>query len=187
MPVTQPPPHRSRRAALPHRAPALGRRAGTQRCLPDAAARKGQAPPARGPAPGLLRHGPLGPLPSLPLRRRSPGATCVPKASAVLCSGPPPCPRAPRSCPGGSPCGPGAGAPGQRPGLPGAAPRGAVQAEVADPAGAVCASPSRRLRWCRPRVRSASAPRTSRDVGAPYSACPFPCHRCVLPGTDTPA
>jgi hypothetical protein len=39
MPVTQPPPHRSRRAARPHRAPASGQRAGTQRCLPYAAER----------------------------------------------------------------------------------------------------------------------------------------------------
>ena len=39
MPVTQHPPHRSRRAALPHRAPASGLRAGTRRCLPYAAER----------------------------------------------------------------------------------------------------------------------------------------------------
>ena len=39
MPVTRHPPHRSRRAALPHRAPASGLRAGTRRCLPYAAER----------------------------------------------------------------------------------------------------------------------------------------------------
>jgi hypothetical protein len=44
-------------------------------------------PPALGPAPGLLRHVPLGPLPSLPLLRRSHGATVVrrlPRYSAAV-------------------------------------------------------------------------------------------------------
>jgi hypothetical protein len=49
--------------------------------------------------------------------------------------------------------------------------------EVSDPAGSVSALPERRRPCCLPRVRSASAPETSADFGAPYSACVFPCQR----------
>jgi hypothetical protein len=128
MPVARHPPHSSRRAALPHRAPASGRRAGTRRCLPYAAERLGQETPARGPAPGFLRHVPLGPLPALHLLRRSRGATCVrrlPRDSAAVRL---PAPGTSRSCPVGAPCGPGERSSGQRQGLPGAAHRVATPA-----------------------------------------------------------
>src|SRR5262252_9271562 len=78
MPVTRHPPPRSRRAALPHRAPASGDNAQA----PEGACRTQSSicdreTPALCPAPGLLDHVPLGPLPSLHLLRRSPGATLV--------------------------------------------------------------------------------------------------------------
>jgi hypothetical protein len=56
--------------------------------------------------------------------------------------------------------------------------------EVSDPAGSVSALPERRRQCGLPRVRSASAPRTSRDFGAPYSACVFPCQRFACAVTD---
>jgi len=87
-PVTWRPPHRSRRAALPHRAPASGRDA-------QASADAGRTPsstcdrahPALRPDPGMLDHVPLGQLPSLHLLRRSHGATLVrrlPRYSAAV-------------------------------------------------------------------------------------------------------
>jgi hypothetical protein len=184
MPVTWHPPHRSRRAALPHRAPASGRRAGLRRCLPYAAARLGQEAPALCPAPGFLRHVPLGPLPSLPLLRRSHRATFVrrlPRYSAAV--------RLPASVHHGR-------APEvHRADLAIARPaRGRVSRvphtvwrrmpEVCDPAGAVSAWPARRRPYGLPRVRSASAPRTPRDGGAPYSACVFPWQRFAGAVTD---
>jgi hypothetical protein len=56
--------------------------------------------------------------------------------------------------------------------------------EVSDPAGSVSALPERRRPWGRPRVRSASAPEKSADVGAPYSACVFPGQRFADTVTD---
>jgi hypothetical protein len=129
MSVTRHPPHRSRRAALPHRAPASGRDA-------QASAEAGRTPsspcdrasPALRPAPGRRDHGPLGPLPALHRRRRSPGATLVRRlprdAAAVRLPAPVPHGRFPWAPPGG----PGSPTPGQRPGLPGAAPPVAVPA-----------------------------------------------------------
>jgi hypothetical protein len=187
MPVTRHPPHSSRRAALPHRAPASGRRAGIRRGLPYAVARLGQETPARCPAPGFLRHLPLGPLPALHRLRRSPGATLVrrlPRDSEAV--------RLPAPVHHG-----------RTPWVPRADLASARQAtgrasrvphtvcrrlpEVSDPAGSVAALPARRRPCGLPRVRSASAPETSAACGAPYSAYVFPCQRFVRTVTDTPA
>ena len=78
MAVTQHPPHRSRRAALPHRAPASGRdaQASEDACRTQSSTCDRENPALR-PAPGMLDHVPLGQLPSLHLLRRSLGATLV--------------------------------------------------------------------------------------------------------------
>ena len=139
----------------------------------------GQETPALGPAPGFLRHVPLGQLPSLPLLRRAPGAPCVRRRPRYSEAGRLPAPVHH----------------GRAPGVPRAALALARQArgrasrvphsvfrrlpEVFDPAGSVAAWPERRRPWCLPRVRSALAPETSADCGAPYSAGVFPCHRCA--------
>lgn len=80
MPVTRPPSHRSRRAALPHRAPALGRNAHTLRGLRVADTRCGE-PACR---PG--GH----PLPGEPVPLTASAACPIPGASARLAQ-----PRAP--------------------------------------------------------------------------------------------
>jgi hypothetical protein len=69
-------PPRSRRAALPHRAPASGRdaQASEDACRTQSRTCDREHPALR-PAPGMLDHVPLGPLPSLHLLRRSLGAT----------------------------------------------------------------------------------------------------------------
>src|SRR5262249_36875421 len=70
MPVTQHPPHRSRRAALPHRAPASGDDAQTQSACRTQSSTCDRENPALRPAPGMLDHVPLGQPPSLhPLRQ----------------------------------------------------------------------------------------------------------------------
>ena len=71
-------PHRSRRAALPHRAPASGgnAQAPAGACRMQSSTCDRETPALR-PVPGMLDHVPLGPLPSLHLLRRSPGATLV--------------------------------------------------------------------------------------------------------------
>jgi hypothetical protein len=184
MPVARHPPPSSRRAALPHRAPASGRRAGTRRCLPYAAERLGQATPARGPAPGFLRHVPLGPLPSRHLLRRSRGATCVrrlPRDSAAV--------RLPAPGPHGrAPWVPRADLASARParGRASRVPHTVLRRlpEVSAPAGSVAAWPERRRPCGLPHVRSASAPETSAACGAPYSACVCPCHRFADTVTD---
>jgi hypothetical protein len=78
MPVTRHPPHRSRRAALPHRAPASGRdaQASEEACRTQSSTCDREHPALR-PAPGMLDHVSLGQLPSLHLLRRSLGATFV--------------------------------------------------------------------------------------------------------------
>jgi hypothetical protein len=78
MPVARHPPHRSRRAALPHRAPASGRdaQASEDACRTQSSTCDRETPALR-PAPGMLDHVPLGQLPSLHLLRRSLGATFV--------------------------------------------------------------------------------------------------------------
>jgi hypothetical protein len=184
MPVARHPPHRSRRAARPHRAPASGLRAATRRCLPYAAERLGQETPALGPAPGFLRHVPLGQLPSLPLLRRSRGATLVrrlPRDSAAV--------RRPAPVHHGR-------APGvhradlalarQARGRASRVPHPVLLRlpEVSDPAGAVSAWPERRRPCGLPRVRSASAPEKSAACGAHYSAGVFPCQRFADTVTD---
>ena len=177
MPVARHPPHRSRRAALPHRAPASGLRAATRRCLPYAAARMCQEPPALCPAPGFLRHVPLGQLPSLHLLRRSRGAALVrrlPRDSAAV--------RLPAPVHHG-----------RAPWVHRADLASARQArgrasrvphpvllrlpEGSDPAGALSAWPERRRPCGLPRVRSASAPEQSAACGAQDSAGVFPCQR----------
>ena len=75
MPVTRHPPHRSRCAALPHRAPASGCNAQalrriSPRCLTSAVKRTLQGPPALRPDPVVLHRLPLGQLPSLHGLRR---------------------------------------------------------------------------------------------------------------------
>jgi len=77
MPVTRHPPHRSRRAARPHRAPASGRDAQAQSACRTWSSTCDRGHPALRPAPGMLGHVPLGPLPSFHLLRRSHGATLV--------------------------------------------------------------------------------------------------------------
>ena len=177
MPVTRHPPHSSRRAALPHRAPASGRRAGIRRGLPYAAERLGQETPARCPAPGFLRHVPLGPLPSLHLLRRSRGATLVRRlprySEAVRLPAPVPHGRAPWVHRADLAIARQARCRASR--VPHTVCR--RPPEVADPAGSVSAWPARRRPGGLPRVRSASAPEQSADGGAPYSACVFPCPR----------
>src|SRR5262249_25948482 len=75
MPVTQHPPHRSRRAALPHRAPASGDDAQTQSACRTQSSTCDRENPALRPAPGMLDHVPLGQPPSLhPLPPASSGA-----------------------------------------------------------------------------------------------------------------
>jgi hypothetical protein len=182
MPVTRHPPHRSRRAALPHRAPASGHdaQASEDACRTQSSTCDREHPALR-PAPAMLDHVPLGQLPSLHLLRRSLGATLVRRlpqySEAVRLPAPVPYGRAPWV---------------HRPGL---AITRQVRCrasrvphlvflhmpEVADPAGSVSALPEQRLRCGLPRVRSASAPETSAISGlhtlpvhSPVNASPTP-------------
>jgi len=114
MPVTQHSPHRSRRAALPHRAPASGDhgQAPGEACRTRARTCD-REPPALRPAPGLRDHVPLGPRPALHRRRPSHGATGVrrlPRSSAAVRR---PAPGPHGRLPAGAPCGPGQPAPGR--------------------------------------------------------------------------
>jgi hypothetical protein len=182
MSVTRHPPHRSRRAALPHRAPASGRDA-------QASAEAGRTPsspcdrasPALRPAPGRRDHGPLGPLPALHRRRRSPGATLVRRlprdAAAVRLPAPVPhgrFPWVPRAA---------LALPPQASGRASRVPHRLLPClpEVSAPARAVDPAPARRRRYGLPRVRSASAPRRSplaglhtRPARAPGNAARLP-------------
>jgi hypothetical protein len=148
MSVTRHPPHRSRRAALPHRAPASGRdaQASEDACRTQSSTCD-RAYPALRPDPGIRDHVPLGQLPSLHLLRRSHGATFVrrlPRYSEADLAIPPQARgRASRVPHRLLPCMP----------------------EVSDPARSVDTSPARRLRYGLPRVRSASAPRRSPIAG----------------------
>ncbi len=128
MPVTRHPPHRSRRAARPHRAPASGDDAQA----PEGAYRRGWAhvTGVPGAVSGSWSAPPRSPWPvpcPLPAPPVPWGAPCS-KASAVLWSCPTPCTRASRSYPVGAPCGPGALSSGQLQGLPGSVPRVSVHA-----------------------------------------------------------
>jgi hypothetical protein len=127
---------------------------------------------------------PLGQLPALHLLRRSPGATLVRRlprySEAVRLPAPVHHGRAPwvhRT---------GLAITRQGRGRASRVPHTVLQRmqEVSDPARCVSALPYRRLRCRLPRVRSASAPRTSRDFGAHYSACTFPCQRFANAVTD---
>ena len=84
-PVTRRPPHESRRAALPHRAPASGL---TRRHPQVPAVRRLSAcdreTPALCPAPGMLRPRSPGPAPCPPPAPPVPGATLCSKASSGL-------------------------------------------------------------------------------------------------------
>jgi len=181
MPVTQHSPHRSRRAALPHRAPASGDhgQAPGEACRTRARTCD-REPPALRPAPGLRDHVPLGPRPALHRRRPSHGATGgrrLPRSSAAVRR---PAPGPPGRLPEGAPCGPGQPAPGPMPGLPGAAPWVAGHARDRRPR-PVC--PPRALPGC-PVWPSACAervgPQESPACGAHDSAGTFPCPRFVF-------
>jgi hypothetical protein len=167
MPVTRHPPHSSRRAARPHRAPASGddaqAPAGAYRTY--TAGLMCQETPARWPTPGGLRHVALGPLPALHLRRRSPGTPLVRQlrrdSAAVRLPAPVQHGRAPRVHRADLV---------RPPQARGRASRGPPKVfsrlpEVSDPARCGDALPSRRPRGCLPRVRSASAPRRSPRAG----------------------
>ena len=120
-----------------------------------------QETPALCPAPGLLGHVPLGQLPSLHLLRRSHGPTLVRRLRRYYEAVPLPAPvhhgRAPRvhradlARPHQARC------------RASRVPHTVFSRmpEVSDPARCGDALPSRRPRCCLPRVRSASAPRSS--------------------------
>ena len=128
MPVTQHPPHRSRRAALPHRAPASGLTCGHPK-VPAVRGRARVTGMTRPCVRSLVCAAPFPLASSLPSTSSagSLGNLCS-KASSVLWSCPTPCTRASRSCPMGSPCGPSTHGPGQIQGLPGSVHRVSVHA-----------------------------------------------------------
>ena len=183
MPVTRHPPHRSRRAALPHRAPASGDDAQA----PEGACRTRSSTCSRGapalcPVPGMLCRVPLSPPPSLhslrqlertttvvrelhryseAVRLPAPvhhgGAPWVPRADlAEMCQARCRASRVPHTV---FPC------------LP----------VVSDPAGSVDTSPKRYPRWGLPRVRSASAPRSSPISGRNTLPAPSPVNASLRP------
>jgi hypothetical protein len=184
--VTRHPPHSSRRAARPHRAPASGddaqAPAGAYRTY--TAGLMCQETPARWPTPGGLRHVALGPLPAPPPAPPVPWDAPCSTAASGLCSGPTPCTRPARSCPSGAPGGPGKTSPGQRQGLPGSAQSVFTPARGLRPRQVrgrlAVAAPSRLPSACAERV----GPQEEPACGAPYAAGTFPCQRFAPPVTD---
>src|SRR5262249_20739919 len=142
--------------------------------------------PALCPAPGMLDHVPLGPLPSLHLLRPSLGATLVRRLpryyEAVRLPAPVHHGRIPWV-----PC---ADLVRQRQARCRASrvPRRVrlCMPEVFGPAGSVDTTPQRRLRYCLPRVRSASAPRNNPISGLHTLPAPSPVNASPTP-LPTPA
>ena len=183
MPVTQHPPHRSRRAALPHRAPASGQ---TRRhkvpAVPSRAPVAGFPGSVSGPCgirPGSPWPAPFSPPPPPTLAHQS----CCSRASSILWGCPTPCTRPSRSYPVGSPCGPGITArpdaepPGFRTECFRACQRSPTPPGLPTPChNGVCSVAF--------RVLGARRHPGLADFGAQYSACTFPCQRFVRTVTD---